>query len=152
MFAQASDLAHFSWANLLLGDKMLKITLVTGAAMAALTASAYAADCPVVLNADANGAFPGQFELAEFQELNSCALTFAGNPSAAELNARIRDNGDIPAEAADRLPAEPLVIAPYQAIGEYGSVLNGLSNATEAGTSDLLSVATSTCCAIPMIW
>jgi hypothetical protein len=41
---------------------------------------------------------------------------------------------------AERLPAEPLVVAPYAAIGSYGGVINGLSRATESGTSDLLSV------------
>ena len=41
---------------------------------------------------------------------------------------------------AERLPAEPLVYAPYQAIGKYGGTLDVLSNATEAGTSDFLSV------------
>ena len=35
---------------------------------------------------------------------------------------------------------EPLVVAPYAEIGRYGGVVTGLSNATEAGTSDLLSV------------
>jgi peptide/nickel transport system substrate-binding protein len=38
------------------------------------------------------------------------------------------------------MPAEPLVVVPYESIGRYGGTLNALSNATEAGTSDFLSV------------
>ena len=38
------------------------------------------------------------------------------------------------------MPSEPLVVAPYDAVGTYGGTLDVLSNATEAGTSDFLSV------------
>ena len=38
-----------------------------------------------------------------------------------------------------RLPEEPLVVRPYDSIGKYGGTINFLSNATEAGTSDMLS-------------
>jgi len=48
-------------------------------------------------------------------------------------------NGDLP-PLAERLPSEPLVVAPYTAIGNYGGTLMGTSRATESGTSDLLSV------------
>lgn len=117
----------------------MKKLLLAGVAAVVLPSTAFA-ECPAVLASDANGMFPNQFELAEFQSLNSCELTFAGNPNAAELAARIEGMGEIPADAADRLPSEPLIIAPYEMIGTYGGTLNGLSNATEAGTSDLLSV------------
>ena len=40
---------------------------------------------------------------------------------------------------AERLPDEPLVVAPYDSIGKYGGVFDMISNNTEAGTSDLLS-------------
>tara|TARA_B100002003_G_C14133183_1_gene544977 strand:- start:28 stop:2097 length:2070 start_codon:yes stop_codon:yes gene_type:complete len=106
--------------------------------------AAAAQECPPVTVADpmgiAAGAYPQQYDLAEFQSLASCALTFQENPAIGELNARITGN---PAElppVAERLPEEPLVVAPYAKIGAYGGVLDGLSNATEAGTSDLLSV------------
>jgi peptide/nickel transport system substrate-binding protein len=66
-------------------------------------------------------------------------MTFSENPSIAKLNDRIRGNPKAPA-LADRLPAEPLVVAPYDEIGRYGGVFDVLSNATEAGTSDFLSV------------
>ncbi|MGR3290996.1 MAG: ABC transporter substrate-binding protein [Paracoccaceae bacterium] len=65
-------------------------------------------------------------------------MIFSANPDAAALNARIRGNGDLP-ELADRLPSEPLIVVPYDDIGKYGGTLDMLSNATEAGTSDLLS-------------
>ncbi len=99
--------------------------------------------CPAVTVADMQGvpagAYPQQYELSEFQELAGCELSFSENPSIAELNARIAGNPELP-PVEERLPEEPLVVAPYQAIGTYGGVLDGLSNATEAGTSDLLSV------------
>ena len=84
-------------------------------------------------------AYPQQFELAEFQQAANCTLELAENPEIAALNARIMGNGDLP-PLAERLPSEPLVVAPYTAIGNYGGTLMGTSRATESGTSDLLSV------------
>jgi peptide/nickel transport system substrate-binding protein len=55
------------------------------------------------------------------------------------LNALITNNPELP-PVEERLPAEPLVIVPYEAIGQYGGQFDALSNATEAGTSDFLSV------------
>jgi peptide/nickel transport system substrate-binding protein len=110
---------------------------------AADTAPVATGSCPAVTVADPAGLqwpYPYQFELADFQDQAGCELSFQENPAIDELNARIGGN---PAElppVAERLPTEPLVIAPYAAIGNYGGVLDGLSNATEAGTSDLLSV------------
>jgi peptide/nickel transport system substrate-binding protein len=85
------------------------------------------------------GKYPQQFELSEFEGLANCELTFSENPAIGELNDRIRGNPTVPA-LADRLPEEPLVVAPYDEIGRYGGVFDVLSNATEAGTSDFLSV------------
>ncbi len=105
-------------------------------------AGAALADCPPVTVADAQGvaagAFPQQYELTEFQGLASCELSFAENPDIGELNGRIRGNPELPG-LADRMPEEPLVVAPYEAIGTYGGTFRALSNATEAGTSDFLS-------------
>lgn len=100
--------------------------------------------CPAVTVADgmgvAPGAFPQQYELAEFESAAGCQLSFGENPEVADLNAEIDGNpAELPA-VAERLPVEPLVVAPYNQIGVYGGVLDGMSNATEAGTSDLLSV------------
>jgi peptide/nickel transport system substrate-binding protein len=110
------------------------LTAVAGAAMA---------NCPAVTVADpmgvAPGAFAQQYELSEFQTLADCTLELSENPDIAAMNARIRGNPEMPT-LADRLPTEPLVVAPYDMIGTYGGVFNALSNATEAGTSDFMSV------------
>lgn len=120
----------------------MKRLLLIGAAVFALSTSVQAADCPPATVADmkgvAAGAFPGQFELAEFEANAGCKLTFQGNPRSAELNGMIRGNPELP-PLAERIPAEPLVVAPYHEIGKYGGTLDALSNATEAGTSDFLS-------------
>ncbi len=108
----------------------------------ALPAGARAADCPALTvdkDQGIKGAFPEQFELAEFEKAAGCKLSFRENPDIARLNARIAGNPALP-PLAQRLPAEPLVVAPYHAIGRYGGTMNGQSEAPEAGTSDLLSV------------
>jgi peptide/nickel transport system substrate-binding protein len=121
----------------------MKTLLLSVVALTALASGASAASCPAVTVADMMGvnagAYPQQYELSEFEALADCTLEFSANPEAAALNARIRGNGDLP-PLADRLPSEPLVVAPYDAIGTYGGTLDVLSNATEAGTSDFLSV------------
>lgn len=114
-------------------------------AVLALAASfGFAQSCPAITVADdmgvLSGAFPQQYDLSEFQELADCTLAFSENPAIADLNAQIIGNSaDLPA-VADRLPAEALVVAPYTMIGSYGGTLNGISKATESGTSDLLSI------------
>ncbi len=118
-----------------------KSILLSGAALAVLGAPAFAA-CPAVTVADMKGLtsdYPEQFELAEFEEKGTCKLAFAENPSIADLNKKILGNKDLPA-LVERLPAEPLVVAPYDKIGHYGGVITGISKGTESGTSDLLSV------------
>ncbi len=121
----------------------MKRILLSGIALVALTGTAFAAGCPAVTVANpqgvAAGAFPEQYELGEFQKLANCTLKVTANPAIAELNGRIRGNPALPA-LADRLPSEPLVIAPYDSIGQYGGTFHALSNASEAGTSDFLSV------------
>jgi peptide/nickel transport system substrate-binding protein len=109
----------------------------------ALTIPAQAAECPAITVADnmgvAAGAYPQQYDLSEFQAAANCTLTFQENPAIGDLNGQIQGNPALPA-LADRLPSEPLVVAPYDAIGTYGGVFDMLSNAPEAGTSDLLSI------------
>ncbi|MEO1308801.1 MAG: ABC transporter substrate-binding protein, partial [Pseudomonadota bacterium] len=118
-------------------------TLTTSAAVVALSTSAALANCPAITVADpqgiAEGAFPQQYELAEFQEAAGCEMTFSTNPEIEALNGEIKGNEALP-PLAERLPSEPLVMVPYDAIGTYGGTLDALSNATEAGTSDFLSV------------
>lgn len=120
----------------------MKTTAFGAAALLLLTTSAHAA-CPGVTQADmqgvAPGAFPQQFELAEFEAAAGCAMEFSGNPEAEALNGELKGNPALP-PVAERLPEEPLVVVPYEAVGRYGGTLRALSNATEAGTSDFLSV------------
>ena len=117
--------------------------LLSTATMGLFSGSAQAATCPPITLANTKGvpagAFPQQYELAEFQALAKCTLTFSENPDAGALNRRIRGNPKLPS-LAERLPAEPLVVVPYDSIGKYGGIFDMISNATEAGTSDLLSV------------
>ena len=119
----------------------MKRKLITMATLC-LFAGAAQANCPAVTVADskgvAAGAFPQQYDLSEFQSAANCSLSFSTHPEMEAFNGRIRGNPALPA-LADRLPEEPLVVAPYDAIGKYGGVLDVLSNATEAGTSDFLS-------------
>ena len=120
----------------------MKKHLLLGVA-ALLVPAAASANCPAITLADMKGVAAGahkqQYDLSEFQAAAGCTMEFKGHPDAAALNGRIKGNPDLPA-VADRLPAEPLVVVPYDSVGQYGGVLNVLSNATEAGTSDFLSV------------
>ncbi len=120
----------------------MKRLLLSGVAAIALPASAFA-NCPAVTVADmqgvAAGSYPQQYDLSEFQAAAGCTMEFSANPDIAALNGQIKGNGDLPA-LADRLPEDPLVVVPYDSIGTYGGTLDVLSNATEAGTSDFLSV------------
>jgi peptide/nickel transport system substrate-binding protein len=116
---------------------LLATAMVCGSAMAA-----QAADCPPITLADMQGvdagAWPQQYDLAEFEQIAGCSMSFSENPTIADLNGRIQGNPDLP-PVAERLPEEPLVVVPYESIGRYGGTLDALSNATEAGTSDFLS-------------
>ena len=121
--------------------KMLGLSGVAGFALALSATTALSAGCPAITATDMKGlegAFPLQFELAEFQKKADCTLSFSENPQIKDLNGRIVGNESLP-PLAERLPEEPLVVAPYEAIGTYGGTLKGLSKATEAGTSDVLS-------------
>lgn len=124
-------------------DRTLTRMVAAGLAylLAVGTAAAQGA-CPaatVAKSGGLKGAFPQQFELAEFERAANCKLAFKENPEIAQLNGRIAGNPALP-PLAERLPAEPLVVMPYNEIGRYGGTFVGLSEAPEAGTSDLLSV------------
>lgn len=117
-----------------------KRALLGGVTSVFFSAAAYAA-CPPATVADMQGMNPAhmqQFELAELLAAAGCTMEFRANPEIAALNARIMGNGELP-PLDQRLPAEPLVVAPYESVGQYGGVLSGLSKGTESGTSDLLS-------------
>ena len=108
-----------------------------------LLGSAAHANCPGATQADmmgvAAGEWPGQYELAEYEAAAGCTMEFSANPESEELNAEIKGNPALPS-LAERLPSEPLVIVPYFEVGKYGGTFHALSNATEAGTRDFLSV------------
>lgn len=112
--------------------------LMFAGALALLSSQAMAA-CPNVAGKDAGGQYPHLFEKTEFETQYNCSLSFRENPAINALNQRIAGNPTL-APLSERLPLEPLVIAPYLSIGKYGGVLDGISKATESGTSDLLSV------------
>ena len=120
---------------------MRVLSTITG--LTILLSTSALAQCPAVTVADmqgvAAGAYPQQYELDEFQSVASCEMTFTANPEIDALNTRIHGNVDLPA-LVDRLPSEPLVMVPYDAAGRYGGTFDVLSNASESGTADFLSV------------
>lgn len=101
------------------------------------------AACPPITVEDmkgvAAGAYPQQYELSEFEAAANCKMSFSTNPDISMLNSKIKGNPDLP-PLSNRIPQEPLVVVPYDTIGKHGGTLDVLSNATEAGTSDFLSV------------
>ncbi len=115
----------------------MKKLLLASASM--MMATSVMAACPAVTGADAGGKYPHLFERAEYETAKNCKLEFAVNPMAKALNAKIGGNPALLSQA-DRIPAEPLVVVPYKSVGKYGGVLDGISKATESGTSDLLSI------------
>ncbi len=122
----------------------MKRKLLYMAMLGVFVGSAQAANCPAVTVSDAQGvkagAFPQQYELAEFEKLANCTLTFSANPASAALNSKIRGNPSLPSNLSDRIPAEPQIVAPYDSIGHYGGTYDNLSNAPEAGTAGFMSV------------
>lgn len=120
----------------------LRTLLYSGASTFVMAGAAMAA-CPAVTQADMMGVpvgeTPQQFELADFEAAAGCEMEFSGNPEMDALNADLKGNPELP-PLAERIPSEPLVAVPLEAIGKYGGTFNALSNATEAGTSDFLSV------------
>ncbi|MCK5313900.1 MAG: ABC transporter substrate-binding protein [Anaerolineales bacterium] len=99
--------------------------------------------CPAITIADRMGVAASDYEriyeLADYEAAAGCEMTFSENPDIAALNSMITNNPDLPS-VEERLPAEPLVVVPYESPGQYGGEFNAISNATEAGTSDFLSV------------
>ncbi|MEN6298968.1 MAG: ABC transporter substrate-binding protein, partial [Anaerolineaceae bacterium] len=98
--------------------------------------------CPASTVADSQGitgAYPQQFELAEFEEAAGCELTFTDNPMFAEDVTA----GKLP-PVEERLPDEPLVVQPYDEIGKYGGTLRGISLAPSSGTTEFFSFRMAT--------
>lgn len=117
----------------------MKRTILTLVLLIISVAQAVAGSCPKIVGAKEGGRYPHLFERLEFEEKYSCHLSLKTNPEIAVLNRKIAGNKSLP-ELDKRVPQEPLVIVPYEQIGQYGGVFNGISKATESGTSDLLSV------------
>lgn len=109
----------------------------TGVANAQTPAASSATTCAPTTLADTQGVegtFPGQFDLAEYDEAAGCTLTFSQNPL---FDADV-DAGTLP-PVAERLPANPMVVQPYAQIGVYGGTMFGLALEPESGTSEILS-------------
>ena len=116
--------------------KKLFLTLVFSFSTVVWSSNSFAADCSGA--SAAPGKYPGQYELSEYESAAGCSMSFSENPNIASINATIIGNGAL-GSVNDRLPSEPLVVVPYDSVGTYGGTFRMLSNATEAGTSDLLS-------------
>jgi peptide/nickel transport system substrate-binding protein len=111
----------------------------------AATEPAVSGECPAITLADTQGvtagAWPQQYEVAEFETAANCTMTFTGR---TEYDARLVEfgflpEGDLP-PLEERLPEEPLVVVPYNEVGQYGGRISGASIAPEAGNSEWLSV------------
>jgi peptide/nickel transport system substrate-binding protein len=121
--------------------KKIILALVFSASTVLWSASSFAgAHCEGSTMSDGlkGGKYPQQYEVSEFENAAGCSMKFSENPNIVSINATIQGNSGL-AGVADRLPEEPLVVVPYDSIGSYGGTIKFLSNATEAGTSDMLS-------------
>ncbi|OGO20326.1 MAG: hypothetical protein A2Z14_18550 [Chloroflexi bacterium RBG_16_48_8] len=85
------------------------------------------------------GTWPQQYELTEYEELANCKMSFS---SREEFHPDLWTHGflegDLP-PLEERLPAEPLVVQPYDEIGNYGGTLRMVSIGPEGGNSEHLS-------------
>ncbi|MEP7356243.1 MAG: ABC transporter substrate-binding protein, partial [Anaerolineales bacterium] len=101
--------------------------------------------CPAVTLADMQGlpagAWPEQYELAEFEQAGNCKVTLSSRAKFDDrlVQYKFLPAGDLPA-LSDRLPEEPLVVVPYNEIGHYGGRIHGVSIGPESGNSEWLSV------------
>jgi peptide/nickel transport system substrate-binding protein len=89
----------------------------------------------------AAGVWPQQYEVAEFETAANCTMSFTGR---TEYDERLVEHGFLPEgdlpPLEERLPEEPLVVVPYDAVGQYGGRITGASIGPEAGNSEWLSV------------
>src|SRR5687768_6374690 len=110
------------------------LPLLTALLVPMLATTALAAACPTTADPQAlSSAYAGQAEIEEATAAG-VTLSFTENPLfAPEVSA-----GTLPA-VAERLPAQPLIILPYEDCGTYGGTIEGTSRAPTSGTSDILS-------------
>src|SRR5512138_3188856 len=98
----------------------------------AATEAAGTGACPAITVADmqgvAPGAYPEQYEVSEFEAAAKCKMTFTGREKYDDrlVKYKFLPQGDLP-PLKDRLPEDPLVVVPYDAIGKYGGRLTGAS-------------------------
>jgi peptide/nickel transport system substrate-binding protein len=120
--------------------KKIFLTLVFSVASVVWSSSSFAASCSGSTMSDGHtgGEYPQQYELSAYESAAGCTMSFSENPNITSINATIQGNEGL-AGVANRLPEEPLVVVPYDSVGKYGGTIRFLSNATEAGTSDMLS-------------
>ena len=120
--------------------KKIFLTLVFSITSVVWSSSSFAASCSGSTMSDGHtgGEYPQQYELSAYESAAGCTMSFSENPNITSINATIQGNEGL-ASVADRLPSEPLVVVPYDSVGKYGGTIRFLSNATEAGTSDMLS-------------
>jgi len=100
-------------------------------------------ECPAATVADPAGVpvgqYPQQYELAEYEALANCKMVFTSRATFDDRLAATHLSPDPLPALEDRLPEEPLVVAPYESIGTYGGRLRFASVAPEAGNSEFLS-------------
>ena len=120
--------------------KKIFLTLVFSITSVVWSSSSFAASCSGSTMSDGHtgGEYPQQYELSAYESAAGCTMSFSENPNITSINATIQGNEGL-ASVANRLPSEPLVVVPYDSVGKYGGTIRFLSNATEAGTSDMLS-------------
>ena len=116
--------------------KKLILTLVFSFSAVVWSSNSFAAACSG--ESAAAGKYPGQYEVSEYESAAGCSMSFLKIQillvSMLLLLVMVHLGS-----VNDRLPSEPLVVVPYDSVGTYGGTFRMLSNATEAGTSDLLS-------------
>lgn len=110
-----------------------------------------AAACPASTVADPMGVpageWPQQYDLSEFEELAACEMTFKSREMfherlwevGTEFFGKPMLEGDLP-PTEERLPDEPMVVPPYETIGNYGGRARFISYGPESGNSEFLSV------------
>jgi len=112
-----------------------KLLIITIGILVITSLVGFASDYPTV--ADVKGIkteYRQQLELDEFEKQTGKKLEFYENPIFAEKVKK----GELP-PVEERLPEEPLVVLPYDEIGQYGGKLNGTSVGVGSGTSEIMA-------------
>jgi len=78
--------------------------------------------------------YPHQIELVELENFLGHTIDYKENPLFASRVATAQLPG-----VTERLPEEPLVLIPYEAVGGYGGTLRGTALSYEASTSEIMS-------------